>query len=128
MESPTILVVDDEDVILTFVAAVLKRSGFRVLAAPDSDEALRLTQSGAEPLDLAVLDIIMPETNGPQLYLALRRYYPNLRVLYISGFHPEEVSRRCGGARADFLKKPFTSEQLLSRVRRELERPATIGV
>jgi two-component system cell cycle sensor histidine kinase/response regulator CckA len=128
MQPPAILVADDEDVILTFVDMVLRRAGFRVLAAEDAATALRLTQQGAEPLALAVLDIIMPEMDGPALSRVLRKDYPDLRVLYMSGFNQEEVSRRCGGERSDFLRKPFTSEQLLNRVRRELERPVTIGV
>jgi CheY-like chemotaxis protein len=127
MQSPAILVADDEEVILTFVDMVLRRAGFRVIAASDGPEALRLTQHGAEPLALAVLDIIMPEMDGPALSRVLRKDYPDLRVLYMSGFNQEEISRRCGGERSDFLRKPFTSEQLLNRVRRELERPVTLG-
>src|SRR5215813_13235741 len=93
---PTILVADDEDVVLNFVATVLRRAGFRVLAAPGPRVALKLTKRGAELIDLALLDIVMPEMDGPCLSDALRRYYPGLRILFMSGFNEEEVNRRCG--------------------------------
>jgi CheY-like chemotaxis protein len=123
-EAPTILVVDDEEVVLNFVAMVLKRAGFRVLAASGSEEALALTNGGGEPLDLALLDIVMPRMDGPALSNALHEFYPDLRVLFMSGFNVEEVNRRVGGP-ADFLKKPFTASQLLERVRQAVERPTS---
>src|SRR5438045_1077055 len=125
--APAILVIDDEDMILNFVSLVLKKAGFRVLRASNGDAALKLCQDGAETLGMALLDIVMPEMDGPQLCTRLRDLYPNLRVLFMSGFSEEEVSRRCGGSpgQADFLKKPFTATALLARVKGLLERPLT---
>jgi DNA-binding response OmpR family regulator len=125
--APTILVIDDEEMILNFVNLVLKKAGFRVLRAVNGDAALKLCQDGAETVHMALLDIVMPEMDGPQLCTRLRNLYPGLRVLFISGFSEEEVSRRCGGplGPADFLKKPFTATELLDRVKRLIERPLT---
>jgi two-component system cell cycle sensor histidine kinase/response regulator CckA len=123
---PTILVADDEQMVLKFVDLVLTRGGYRVLAALEANEAIELCQGGAEPLDLALLDVVMPGTDGPQLYSRLREMYPGLRVLYISGFDDPEVRRRCGDhPLVEVLEKPFDSDQLLRRVRALLERPQT---
>src|SRR5438270_4271209 len=105
--APTILVAEDEETILRFVSLVLTRSGYRVLPAACGAAALKLCDSGAEALDLALLDIVMPRMDGPQLCTRLRGVYPDLRVLYMSGFSDEEVTRRCGTATV-ILKKPFT--------------------
>src|SRR2546430_6896549 len=113
--------------ILNFVSLFLKKAGFRVLRASNGDAALKLCQDGAATLDMVVLDIVMPEMDGPLLCTRLRDLYPSLRVLFMSGFSEEEISRRCGGppGPADFLKKPFTATELLERVKRLIERPLT---
>ena len=112
---------------MNFISLVLRKAGFRVLPAASGEAALKLCQDGAESLDLALLDIVMPVMDGPQLCTRLRQLYPNLRVLFISGFSEEEISRRCDGApgAADFIKKPFTATDLLERVKRLIERPVT---
>jgi DNA-binding response OmpR family regulator len=123
----TILVIDDEEMILNFVSLVLQQAGFRVLHAANGEAALKVCQGGAETLDMALLDIVMPEMDGPQLCARLRHLYPNLRVLFMSGFSDEEVSREWDGSPgpADLLKKPFTATELLERVQRLIERPLT---
>src|SRR5436190_4299177 len=128
-KAPTILVADDEEMVLNFVGLVLKKAGFRVLPASGGAAALNLCQDGGEALDLALLDIVMPQMDGPQLCARLRRAYPNLRVIFMSGFSEEEVSRRCGDSpeSAEFLKKPFTASELLMRVKRMIDRPVTFG-
>jgi CheY-like chemotaxis protein len=122
----TILVADDEPMVLKFVDLVLTRAGYRVLAAHEASEAVRLCQDGAEPVELALLDVVMPGMDGPQLYALLREMYPGLRVLFVSGYDDPEVRRRCGDHPAlQVLEKPFDSDQLLRRVRDLLERSQT---
>jgi CheY-like chemotaxis protein len=126
MPRPTILVADDEQMVLKFVDLVLTRAGYRVLAAPEGREAIRLCKDGAEPIELALLDVVMPGVDGPQLYERLREMYPGLRVLFFSGYDDAEVRRRCGDHPAlEVLEKPFDSDQLLRRVRELLERSQT---
>ena len=109
--APTILVADDEAMVLNFVGLVLKKTGFRVLPASGGAAALKLCQDGAEAIDLAVLDVVMPHMDGPQLCMHLRDVYPNLRVLFMSGYNEDEVNRRLGFAveAGEFLRKPFTA-------------------
>jgi two-component system cell cycle sensor histidine kinase/response regulator CckA len=125
--APAILVADDEEMVLNFIRLVLKKTGFRVLAASGGAAALKLCNDGAEAIDMAVIDIVMPHMDGRQLCTQLRDVYPNLRVLFISGYDEEEVSRRLGGAldTGDFLRKPFTAGELLARVKQISEQPLT---
>ncbi|HXA49519.1 MAG TPA: response regulator [Candidatus Acidoferrum sp.] len=122
----TILVADDEQMVLKFVDLVLTRAGYRVLAALEANEAIRLCKDGAEPVELALLDVVMPGIDGPQLCNRLREIYPRLRVLFVSGYDDPEVRRRCGDhPTLEVLEKPFDSDQLLRRVRDLLERSQT---
>ena len=126
---PSVLVADDEDMVLKFVSLVLKRAGYRVLAAGDGAKALEVAHAHPERPALAVLDLVMPGMDGVELYDRLREIYPALPVLFISGYSEAEVGRRCAG-RVDvlnLLKKPFTSTDLLARVRKTIDRSISIS-
>lgn len=127
LAAPTILVADDSEMVLTFVGLVLRKAGFRVLAAAGGEAALKVCQDGAEPVDLALLDIVMPHMDGPQLCTHLRGAYPSLRVLFMSGFTKEDIGLRWHDIPepAELLKKPFTAAELVKRVKRMIERPLT---
>lgn len=117
--APSVLVADDEGMVLKFVSLVLKRAGYHVLAASSGPEALELATVNPERPDLAILDLVMPGMDGVELYDRLREIYPGLHVVFISGYSEEEVNRRCAGRMdvINLLKKPFTSTGLLARVR-----------
>ena len=119
---PLILVADDEAIILNVVTVVLRKAGFRVLSASGGTQALQLAETSEEPIFLAVLDIVMPGLDGPQLATRLREIYADLRVLFISGYALPPSGLPPG---ADFLGKPFTSDELLRRVNAAVARPFT---
>jgi CheY-like chemotaxis protein len=119
---PLILVADDEAIILNVVTVVLRKAGFRVLSASGGTQALQLAETSEEPVFLAVLDIVMPGLDGPQLANRLREIYPDLRVLFISAYTLPPIGVPTG---ADFLGKPFTSDELLRRVNAAVARPLT---
>jgi CheY-like chemotaxis protein len=121
--APTVLVADDEQLVLNFTEMALRRAGFRVLAASCGQAALNLCQKGAEHVDLALLDVKMPQMDGAELCIALRQVYPNLRVLFMSGYSEDAVDGRCGADARDFLTKPFTAAQLIARVNQMVARP-----
>ena len=120
--APLILVADDEAIILNVVTVVLRKAGFRVLAASCGTQALQLADASDEPIFLAVLDVVMPDLDGPQLSVRLRETYPDLRVLFISGYNLPPSGLPTG---ADFLSKPFTAAELLRRVQACADRPVT---
>ena len=119
---PLILVADDEAIILNVVTVVLRKAGFRVLSASGGTQALQLAETSEEPVFLAVLDIVMPGLDGPQLANRLREIYPDLRVLFISAYTLPPIGVPTG---AEFLGKPFTSVELLRRVNAAVARPLT---
>ena len=116
-ECATILVVDDEEPVLTAAAEMLRRAGFDVLMATSPPEALTLCREHPEPIHLALLDIVMPSMNGLELRECLRTEYPGIRVLYMSEYNHQEMAwRGVTEIPGDFLKKPLTSSKLVGKV------------
>jgi DNA-binding NtrC family response regulator len=116
-ECATILVVDDEEPVLTAAAEMLRRAGFDVLMATSPPEALTLCREYPEPIHLALLDIVMPSMNGLELRECLRTEYPGIRVVYMSEFNHQEMAwRGVTEIPGDFLRKPFTSSKLVGKV------------
>jgi CheY-like chemotaxis protein len=111
---PTILVVDDEQPIRELVARVLERKGYTVVACQDAGEAL----AAGGPVDLLVVDLILPEINGRQLTEQLRTRLPNLPVVLMSGYPPQ------GDLMPDppsvFLQKPMLPSAVVEAVEKLL--------
>jgi CheY-like chemotaxis protein len=114
----TVLIVEDEDAVRYLACRVLRGNGFRVLEAGSPAAALRLAREQARSVDLLVTDVVMPGLSGPELAERLVAAWPDLKVLYITGYAEEAIQRRgalpAGGA---LLEKPFTAQQLAERVR-----------
>jgi len=92
---------------------VLEEHGYHVLAASDATAALAACASDS-PIDLVVSDVVLEHDNGIELAKQMRVARPDLRVLWMSGYSSSMVSVHDGDA---FLKKPFTAELLVERVR-----------
>ena len=118
----TVLVVEDEDSVRQLVRQILEEHGHAVLTARHGRDALLTAERYERPIDLLVTDVVMPEMGGGELVERLLAQRPGLKVLYISGYSNDEVLRRgVQGATASFLHKPFTSDDLIRRVREVLE-------
>ena len=113
----TILVVDDDDGVRRISRRMLERAGFDVLEAATGPEALDVAANHEGPIDLMVLDVLMPGMTGNQASHHLRDLRPGVPILCISG-HPENEAVRYGmaGHGAVFLQKPFTFDQLAAAV------------
>lgn len=120
---PAILVVDDEDSIRRLMKAVLADTGFRILTAASSDEALGVLEVHGESVHLVVTDIQMPPgMDGLSLAEAVRNRRPDLPVLFISGYS-QFYSRLAGlldQGKTWFLPKPFSPLQLVQAVRKAI--------
>jgi len=116
----TILLADDEPIVLGLAKTILKRNGYRVLSAEDGRKALELFQR--EPcVDLVLTDVVMPELSGPQLVHRIRSINSEIRCIYMSGYTHEQIAEKgAGDPGCDYLRKPFTPDMLLSAVRRQL--------
>jgi len=109
-----VLVVEDEAAVRMFCCTVLRRFGYQVLEAPGPIEALDILQQ--QPVGLVLTDITMPGMNGKEMVKRIDRgQHPDLKVLYMSGYS-ENLEPGI-----DFLEKPFTSADLLKRVRAALD-------
>lgn len=119
----TVLVVEDDEGVRTFVAGALERFGYQVIVARSMTEALALVDAHPDPIDLLVTDVVMPAGTGPELARAVAARRPAAPVLYISGYADTVLSREATVPKASqFLQKPFTAADLLARVRRLLTR------
>jgi len=115
----TILLVEDEQVLLAMTASMLEHLGYRVLSATSAEDALRLAQQSEEEIDLLITDVVMPGMNGKDLADQLQRMRPNLRCLFISGYAADLVSHE----KEQFLEKPFTRATLGSKVKEVIDSP-----
>ncbi len=117
----TVLVVEDEDAVRRVTCRVLERLGYSVLPAANGEEALALVAASRPTLGLLVTDLLMPQMSGRELATQIRDAYPELRVLFVSGYTDEAVGHlgmlEQGTA---FLQKPFSIESLGEAVRRVL--------
>jgi DNA-binding response OmpR family regulator len=117
--APRILVVDDEPNHARVMAIGLRVEGFEVETAPDADRALGLL--AAESFELAIVDLMMPGTNGIQLARLMREQHPHTRVVLMSAYHLSErqlVRADCGAV--GFVPKPFDLTELARFLKNKL--------
>ena len=115
----TILVVDDDPQVREVVARMLETDGYLVLRAADGDEARMLLTTAVGPVDLLLVDLVMPGAGGREVAANLRELQPEVAVLHMSGYTSDPLVQR--GALDAFIEKPFSSEELNRRVREVLD-------
>jgi CheY-like chemotaxis protein len=119
----TILFVEDDAAIRELNAKVLRQYGYSVLVARDGQEALNVAQKlNGKGLDLVLTDVVMPQMGGKELADRLHTTYPNLKVLFCSGYTEDAIVHR--GVLAPgiaFLQKPFNPSVLARKVREVIE-------
>jgi CheY-like chemotaxis protein len=118
----TILLVEDESVILKMTTMMLEKQSYIVLAASTPGEAIRLAREHAGEIHLLMTDVVMPEMNGRELSRNLLSLYPRLKCLFVSGYTDNVVAHH--GVLVEgvfFLQKPFSLEGLLAKIREALD-------
>lgn len=121
-----VLLSEDEPAVRKLVQLMLERSGYAVLSAEGSREAIRLSGSWPGVIDLLVTDISMPEMDGRALARFLRAARPGIKVLYISGYPLQGVPALEFDRQTSFyLQKPFTVEALSQTVQEIFDEPAS---
>jgi len=118
-----VLLVDDEDSIVDIGEEILHMMGYQVLKARSGKEAVELYQKNKAPIDIVVLDMIMPEMGGEETYDALKEIDPTVKVLLSSGYSidgkaKDILEKGCDG----FIQKPFTVEELSKKIREILDK------
>jgi DNA-binding response OmpR family regulator len=111
-------VVEDQDAVRRLASHALRACGYHVLEAASGFEALRLAEAVEGGCQLVVTDVVMPGMSGKALAEELRASWPEIKVLYMSGY-PNEVILRHGvmNGAVNYLEKPFTPSELAAKVR-----------
>jgi PAS domain S-box-containing protein len=129
--SGTILIVDDEPLILQYCREMIKSLGFSVLSAQEAEEAIEIYQEHHQDIDIAILDMIMPNMNGIQLLEALQAINPEIKTIITTGYALDSrISKKITEGSHQCLKKPYTRDQLAKSIanlmRSELESCAPV--
>jgi signal transduction histidine kinase/ActR/RegA family two-component response regulator len=126
--SETILVLEDEARVRKLVCEVLAGRGYHVLEAVRGEEAVRMATEHKGRIHLLLTDVVMPEMSGPQALERIRARYPNIKVLFMSGYTDEAmVHHGILDSGAPFLQKPFLPDALARKVREVLATQASAG-
>jgi len=121
-EGETILLCEDEELVRLVTCQTLRIAGFTVLEARDGREALDVARSADMPVDLLISDVIMPRMNGGELVQALRAQWPDLAVLFVSGYTADVLGKDLlANEDQQFLAKPYGPGVLLRVVRDTLD-------
>jgi len=118
----TVLLVEDDSSIMKLGKRMLNGLGYSVLSANTPSEAISLAKEHADEINLLVTDVVMPEMNGRELSEQLKRLYPNLKILFMSGYTANVIAHR--GVLEDgvcFMPKPFSQKDLAVKVREALD-------
>jgi CheY-like chemotaxis protein len=116
--SETILLVDDEDMIIEVGQALLQRLGYRVIAAKSGKEAIDIVHHSASHIDLVILDMVMPGLDGGKTFDSIRGIRPDMPVMLCSGYAINErtnniMRKGCNG----FIQKPFSASKISQKIR-----------
>jgi CheY-like chemotaxis protein len=114
-----ILILDDDPLVLTSLSDVLQSSGHNVSCATSGQEAIEKVETAREPFDLVVADVRMSGMDGLQCIHELNARQPHLKSIVITGYASDDApGRAMDASSSDYLRKPFTAEQLLQSVSR----------
>ncbi|MFZ5769895.1 MAG: PAS domain S-box protein [Thermodesulfobacteriota bacterium] len=127
--SETILLVEDNEQVRNLARTILSRRGYALLIARDGSDALDILDRHEGQLHLLLTDVIMPGMSGRELFDRLAGRYPEMKVLYMSGYTDNVIAHRgVLEAGVNFIQKPFTVNGLLAKVRKVLGQPAAAGI
>jgi CheY-like chemotaxis protein len=118
----TILLVEDEPAILKMVGMLLRRQGYKVLSADSPGKGIRLTLEYNGKIHMLLTDVVMPEMNGRDLSQHLLSIFPDLNVLFMSGYTANAIAKHgILAADVNYIQKPFSPKNLTAKVREILD-------
>ncbi len=118
----TILVIEDEELVMKVTREILAKLGYRVLEAKTGQEAIDVVKTFDGDIDLAMLDILLPDISGDIIYPLLMKVRPNLKVIVFSGYSIDGPAQKILNAGAeDFMQKPFTIVDLSEKLKNILD-------
>ena len=118
----TVLVVEDEPTLLPVVKTMLEKSGYKVISAGSPAEAMEIPGDHGKKIDLLLTDVVMPGMNGREFADHLKSTWPDLKVLFMSGYTEDIIApQRIQEQGVCFLQKPFSMQELALKVREVLD-------
>jgi two-component system cell cycle sensor histidine kinase/response regulator CckA len=117
--SRTVLLAEDEEIVRKLLRTVLEREGYRVLEACSGQEAVEIAERHNGPIDVLVVDLVMPVMDGPKVSERVTRRRPGTEVIFMTGYGNAEAARL--PAFHVLLQKPFPPKTLVERIRQALD-------
>ncbi len=122
MDKKTILVVDDEEIICDLLSGILNKLGYNVIIAGSGQQAVDLFSRKHSEIDLAIIDLFMPEMDGRKIMTHMKSIDPNVIILLSSGQHEIVTTTISADAKADgLLPKPYRAGQLAQAIEKAFE-------
>lgn len=119
----TILVVEDEVAVRDVAIKNLIKQGYRILEASNGIEALKILNEQNKSIDLIFTDMVMPDMGGIELSKKVKKLYPNIKILFASGYSDQALNEESDfKKKAAFIQKPYSSNNVISKIREELDR------
>jgi PAS domain S-box-containing protein len=121
--SETILLVEDDISVREFAVEALNTLGYKVIWASNGQTAIELVETDSPHIDLLITDIVMPEMNGEELAKRIKAIYPELKIIFVSGYTDNHLLHDDGtlGKEVNFIQKPYSIEKLAKEIRRILQ-------
>ena len=120
--SETVLLVEDDKSLLNLARKVFRQSGYNVLEAQNGEDALKVVEEHEGPIHLILTDVVMPEMNGRELAERIMLLFPEIKVIYMSGYTDNAISHHgVLEPGVNFIEKPFTPESLMRKIREVLD-------
>jgi CheY-like chemotaxis protein len=119
----TILVVEDDEEVRKITGRILRMQGYRVLEASNGGDVFSVCDQHEGPFHLMITDVVMPEMKGPELAKRLSSSYPEMKVIYMSGYVEDVLSRQGILEKGmEYIQKPFTVNELARKAREVLDK------
>jgi signal transduction histidine kinase/ActR/RegA family two-component response regulator len=122
----TVLIAEDQDAVRDLASRFLKAAGYTVLSAKGGGEALETAKHWGKPINLLLADVVMSQMRGPDLAALLKRLYPGMKTVYMSGYQDYGAKDNGSAEGCFYLQKPFSRDDLLGVMARALEEPEIV--
>jgi len=114
--------IEDEEIVMHVTHEILERLGYRFLGAINGKEAIDIAKTFDGDIDLAILDIVLPDMGGQAIYPLLMKARPNLKVIVCSGYSLDGPAQEILNAGAEaFIQKPFSVAKISAKLKEVLE-------
>jgi PAS domain S-box-containing protein len=122
----SLLIAEDEEIVRHFLQGILQRAGYRVITADDGKDAISRFKEYEPEISLVISDVVMPKMNGREIYDEIRSLRPNVKFIFISGYTADIILKKGILEKGvDFIRKPFSKNEILLKVRDVLDRGET---